>query len=376
MSKQADKKEWARLLELLGSPLCRNRLRGIPEVVLYGAGIRGREAYQQLLAKGIRVRCFLDRKAVAIGRIGNIPCLRVTSRPARMLAQQGIPAVLAVFNYQTNLEPLIRKLRAVGFQTICTYGELHEILSIPSVFWMGSRKNVQKNKKRILQAFHLLNDKKSRTVFCDHIGLRLRFESGSLARPSRGDQYAPSDLSFPNPRRFVDGGAFDGDTTGFFLRKKSALEAVAAFEPDLFNFRKLTRSLSFQRRNIQEIVLIPAGLGEKTASVKFLSGFGAGSRFIQGEGLEAPIVALDDVLPNFSPTLIKLDIEGLEPAALRGAKKLISSTRPDLAICVYHQPEHLWEIPLLLKTMVPQYRFWMRCHGYNGFDLVLYASIR
>ena len=110
--------------------------------------------------------------------------------------------------------------------------------------------------------------------------------------------------------------------------------------------------------------------------VRFLSGFGAGSRFIQGEGLEAPIVALDDVLPNFFPTLIKLDIEGFEPAALRGAKKLISSTRPDLAICVYHQPEHLWEIPLFLKTMVPQYRFWMRCHGYNGFDSVLYASIR
>jgi hypothetical protein len=82
------------------------------------------------------------------------------------------------------------------------------------------------------------------------------------------------------------------------------------------------------------------------------------------------------VLPNTLATDLKLDIEGAELDALRGARELISRSRPRLAVCVYHKPEHLWEIPLFLREMCPWCDFYLRSHGHYGFDTVMYAVPR
>ena len=52
-------------------------------------------------------------------------------------------------------------------------------------------------------------------------------------------------------------------------------------------------------------------------------------------------MGLDEVLRGFHPNLIKMDIEGAEPEALRGAQTLVAENRPRLAISIYHGPEHL-----------------------------------
>lgn len=368
------KSEERRLKEILESPLPYNGLRGITEVVVCGAGVRGKEAGLLLRAMGVKVRCFLDEKAASIGQIGGIPCFQNTSARARELARQNIPAVLAVFNYQNDVEPLIKKLRSAGFQKIYSFGELHEFLDLPPVFWLGKRTDVQKCKSDILRAFDCMADEKSRATFCDHIGLRLGFRPGSLASPDRRNQYTPADISGLNPQRLVDGGAFDGDTLRTLLKKYRRLDSVAAFEPDLDNFRKLVKTIATRRKQIRNISLFPTGLGNKTGKAEFTSGEGASSRLSKAGANSVPIVALDDVLPNFSPTFIKLDIEGSEESAIGGAQRLILKYKPSLAVCAYHKPEDIWRIPLTIKSMFPFYQLRMRCHGYNGFDLVLYAS--
>jgi hypothetical protein len=85
------------------------------------------------------------------------------------------------------------------------------------------------------------------------------------------------------------------------------------------------------------------------------------------------VVALDDVLPRFAPTFIKLDIEGAEIRALRGAAEMIQVHRPRVAACVYHLPGHLWEVPEYLRELLPENRLFLRYHGFNGFDAVAYA---
>jgi hypothetical protein len=93
-------------------------------------------------------------------------------------------------------------------------------------------------------------------------------------------------------------------------------------------------------------------------------------------GSTVTAVALDDVLVGWHPTFIKMDIEGSEVEALAGARRVILENRPSLAICVYHRPDHLWRIPLLLSRSADMigYRYYLRAHGFNGFDTVLYAS--
>ena len=58
-----------------------------------------------------------------------------------------------------------------------------------------------------------------------------------------------------------------------------------------------------------------------------------------------------------------MDIEGAEQKALSGAKNIIMRDKPQLAICVYHKPNDIWEIPFMLKDWVPEYQLYLRHHS-------------
>ena len=121
-------------------------------------------------------------------------------------------------------------------------------------------------------------------------------------------------------------------------------------------------------------MLWPCAVHNRTMRLRFASGLGMAS-VVRADGAEiVQAVSLDDALSGFRPTLIKMDIEGAEYDALLGARETIHRYRPGLAVCVYHQPQHLWQIPLLIQSWSLGYRFWLRPHAHNGFDLVLYAQ--
>jgi len=117
----------------------------------------------------------------------------------------------------------------------------------------------------------------------------------------------------------------------------------------------------------------PCGVGAEATQVRFDAGRGTGSATSATGSQVVQCVALDQALPAFRPNLIKMDIEGAEYDALLGAREMIHRHRPGLAICLYHRPAHLWQIPLLLHDWNLGYRFFLRSHRFNGFDLVLYA---
>ena len=173
--------------------------------------------------------------------------------------------------------------------------------------------------------------------------------------------------------RLIDGGAFTGDSLALFLANGAELEAVAAFEPDPANYKQLCAEIAKSLPRLGEAIAVPCGLGAKTEMLSFRAGAGAASAIGSEGEINIQVVALDDVLPSFAPTFLKLDIEGAEPLALNGAAKLIRRFRPRLAVCVYHEPQHLWTIPRLIREIEPSYRIALRYHQFNGFDVVAYA---
>lgn len=65
-----------------------------------------------------------------------------------------------------------------------------------------------------------------------------------------------------------------------------------------------------------------------------------------------------DIEPE-TDIFIKMDIEGSELEALKGAEKLIRERKPSLAICVYQKENDVIEIPFYLKSLVPEYKLYL-----------------
>ncbi|MBK8237379.1 MAG: FkbM family methyltransferase [Deltaproteobacteria bacterium] len=74
--------------------------------------------------------------------------------------------------------------------------------------------------------------------------------------------------------------------------------------------------------------------------------------------------------------LVKLDVEGAEPAVIDGMTATLARHRPQLAISIYHWPEHMWELPLRLAAMLDDYDFHVRHYSYGRWECILYAVPR
>jgi hypothetical protein len=113
----------------------------------------------------------------------------------------------------------------------------------------------------------------------------------------------------------------------------------------------------------------------------FASGATASSSFVNmpdgAPTMKVPVTALDSLFADAPdsglPTFIKMDIEGAEKEALRGAKGVIKRNKPKLAICAYHKPEDVYVLPQAIMAIRDDYRFALRQHVDGLWDTVLYA---
>lgn len=120
--------------------------------------------------------------------------------------------------------------------------------------------------------------------------------------------------------------------------------------------------------------LFQAGLWSSDTELSFCIGANlAGSRVTKGGTETISVRSLDSVLQGKRASFIKMDIEGSELEALKGAEETIRKWRPKLAISMYHKPEDIWELPLYVKKLVPDYRLYLRHHSNAKWDFVLYA---
>lgn len=171
---------------------------------------------------------------------------------------------------------------------------------------------------------------------------------------------------------FVDGGCFDGNSTVKFLEWcKNDYKSVWAFEPDERNFIKCRNNLLLQDKNIH---IEQKGLWSSVKSLRFASLGSPGAAISSVGEVTVPVIDLDSGLYREGVSFIKLDVEGAELEALYGAEKIIRDSAPQLAICIYHKPQDIWEIPALLLRYNSEYKFYIRHHfPFGAVETVLYA---
>lgn len=164
---------------------------------------------------------------------------------------------------------------------------------------------------------------------------------------------------------FVDGGSLDGESTQLFFRHCPNGYSYV-FEPDPVLFERTRKALE----PYPNTELFPYGIYDKAAVLRFDR---SGARVAEEGGLAVEVRKLDDLLEGRPVTYLKMDIEGSEMAALRGAEQIIRTQRPKLAISVYHRPEDIWEIPNLILDYHPDYKLYLRHYTLEDCDTVLYA---
>lgn len=173
---------------------------------------------------------------------------------------------------------------------------------------------------------------------------------------------------------FVDAGCFDGLTTKAFFRWCKNEGYAYCFEPDHENIVTVQRTLS---NAVGKYELIEKALWSKTTTLSMdAKGNFATSVALPNKNDNLPrveAVALDDLLGDQAVTFVKMDIEGTELEALRGAEKIITEQKPKLAISIYHKAEDILTIPQLILEYNSNYKLYLRHYSFSDYDTVLYA---
>ncbi len=226
---------------------------------------------------------------------------------------------------------------------------------------------------RISEAYNVLEDQESRQTFCDILRYRISGKTAFLERVYIPTQYFLDDIfEFSDCEVFVDGGAAQGDTVIKFMdvvnnqyKKIYAFEAKKSY---CIGMEELFRG--------EDIEIVRKGLHSHEGTLYFCEnehGSYVTEKQISNQKIE--VTSIDSCIDD-EVTFIKLDIEGSELYALEGAKNVVQKYKPKLAICAYHLESDLWEVPLKIKELLPEYKIYMR-HHYTAMDeeTVCYAKV-
>ena len=85
---------------------------------------------------------------------------------------------------------------------------------------------------------------------------------------------------------------------------------------------------------------------------------------------------IDNIAAGNVVTYIKLDVEGAELSALKGAEQTIRRYKPILGISIYHKERDLIDIPAYIQEITSEYAFYFRVHKKLAIDTVLYGVYR
>lgn len=146
---------------------------------------------------------------------------------------------------------------------------------------------------------------------------------------------------------------------------------IFAFEPDQNNFAKLENLVKTQE--YKNVETFNCGVWSEKTQLHFEQ-TGIGSCLDENGDFTVLVDTIDNIIGDTKIDLIKMDIEGAELEALKGALKTLERSRPVMAICVYHKKDDLIVLPQFMKNVYKNCRFYLRKHqGVYLHSLDLYV---
>ncbi len=180
----------------------------------------------------------------------------------------------------------------------------------------------------------------------------------------------------------IDGGGCWGDTALYFAHEVGERGKVFTFEFGSDNLKVFDRNMRLNPQLSSRIEVFPKALWENSREKISYSADGPATSLAinQKNGTkssEVLTVSIDDFvrekkLPRVD--FIKMDIEGAELGALKGAEETLRTFRPKLGISVYHKENDLIEIPTYLKKLGLGYKFFLDHFSIYANETVFFAT--
>ncbi|WP_332118993.1 FkbM family methyltransferase [Azorhizobium caulinodans] len=345
-----------------------------PDIVLYGAGFALPEFLKKLERHGFRVQAICDSNPAKHGqRFRDAYPVMAFEKAAVEFPQARFLISSPVYYDEIRLilNENLDSSRFCDVDLTCSY-----------FFDKGEfRKYFSKNIDKFEEVLNILYDEKSRETYRRVIKAHLSGDRSDFEHASTGidDLYLMRSRLKPEADTvYVDCGTHNGDTIKLFLEAADhGYRKAFAFEPDP-TMQASLQSLAATQDGRVEVIATGVGNCDGTISFAVDGVFSAivQDGFAQSENtISIPVAKLDSLLLDADVSIIKMDIEGGEYDALKGAAQLIRRRRPKLAICLYHRVDDLVRIAQLVKQLVPDYKLRIEHQSKSCTDTVLFATL-
>lgn len=349
---------------IIESTLC--AIKEGKKIYLYGCGQLGKNVAEVFTARGIRIDGFVvDKMFYHAGEnVNNIPVLCIEDVLNSVEKKLIIVTHRDLNNKSLQSYPNIQVINEDALSFGC---EKSDDTYMDYEFF-------RKNNEEFEKFYGELCDKKSRVCMEAFLNQKISGKLKYLKEVYEDNQYYDSDIvDFGKMKVIVDCGAYDGDSYLAFLKNykrnlgKEFNGMAYLLEPDTRNYHLLLEKCGNDKRcKIKRL-----GAWDSKDVLTF-SEEGTSSGITEQGTVSISVDKIDNVIDD-QVDFIKMDIEGAEYKALIGAEESIKRCHPVLAVCVYHKKRDLLEIPNLIKSFYPEYRFYLRVYSKYSQELVLYA---
>lgn len=328
--------------------------------VIFGAGDCGHKIYNLLNDCGVKVSCFCDNKRG--GNTDRTTGLKIIS-PKELHDIVGDLAILVCVGDENAYRSICQQLLSLGFDKA-------QIHIMNEYFYWQTGEYFAENIEKYRKAYQIMDDELSKRVYLEKMKkVFLLSDISDIVSPC-AEGYFDKKVILTDNEMFIDCGGFDGDSSRRFIEQcDGKYRDIIIFEPEICKKAAIEKNMGDNRYE-----LYPLGVWSKNTKLYFNAMGTVSSHVSEDEGeYMIEVIALDEIVYDKKPTYIKMDIEGAEQEALKGCRRIIQTYKPKLAICIYHRPDDMFEIPAMIKEMNPEYKLYVRQYANAWYDTVLYA---
>lgn len=342
-------------------------LAGQPKpIVIYGMGNGADKVIDLCASHGIEVSDFFASDTFVRGQLFRGKTVMTYSQIREKYGDGNFTTLLS---FATSLPDVIENIKKIAAEN-----ELYAP-DVPvagnSIFNLDFYEKYRADMKTV---YDMLSDDISRAAYRDIISYKLTGNISYLLNCEHPRSEIFNDILFStNIKTYADLGAYNGDTIRELLEYSPSLRYVIAFEPDRKTFRKLEKYADNERRAVIAALNYAAWSCQKTLS--FDAAGNRNSNVASGERThEIEAESLDNILSGHPVDYIKYDVEGSEMEAILGSSKTIRQYTPALCVSLYHRSEDIFLLPMLIDSINPGYKFYIRRGRYlPAWDINLIA---